>query len=128
MNQQFQNGDVVKVELPRGRNARGVEGIHVMYTTSEEAKCDGAVGTIIDINPVGTHGIPLYLVDFTKNENRWMPPYTRYWIRADFLVLQPVPEVDEAGVSGVADRDTTSTPPIQSADGTTSTPATPPVQ
>jgi hypothetical protein len=121
MNQQFENGDVVKVTMPRGKNARGVEGIHMMYTTSQEAKCDGAVGTIIDIKPDGTHGIPLYLVDFTKNENRWMPPYIRYWFRADFLVKQPVPEMDESGVSAVADRDTTSTPPIQGTDGTTPT-------
>ena len=78
-------GDVVQVEMPRGKNARGVEGIHVMYTTSQEAKCDGAVGTITDIKPDGTHGIPLYLVDFTKNENSWMPPYSAYWIRSDWL-------------------------------------------
>lgn len=113
MNQQFDNGDVVKVVMPRGKNARGVEGIHMMYTTSQEAKCDGAVGTIIDIKPDGTHGIPLYLVDFTKNENRWMPPYTRYWFRADWIVKQPVPEADESGVSAVAERDTTATPPVQ---------------
>ena len=113
MNQQFDNGDVVKVTMPRGKNARGVEGIHMMYTTSQEAKCDGAVGTIIDIKPQGTHGIPLYLVDFTKNENRWMPPYTRYWFRADFIRPEPVPEADESGVNEVAKRDTTSSPPVQ---------------
>lgn len=113
MNQQFDNGDMVKVVMPRGKNARGVEGIHMMYTTSQEAKCDGAVGTIIDIKPEGTHGIPLYLVDFTKNENRWMPPYIRYWFRADWIVKQPVPEADESGVNPVAERDTTATPPVQ---------------
>lgn len=111
MNQQFENGDVVKVTMPRGRNKRGVESIHMMYTTSQEAKCDGAVGTIIDIKPEGTHGIALYLVDFTKNENRWMPPYTRYWFRADWIVEQPVPEADEAGVSATAARQTTSETP-----------------
>ncbi|MCA9833811.1 MAG: hypothetical protein KC435_07705 [Thermomicrobiales bacterium] len=84
----FDIGDVVKVEMPRGKNSRGVEGVHMMYTTSQEAKCDGAVGTITDIKPDGTHGIPLYLVDFTKNENRWMPPYIRYWFRADWIVKQ----------------------------------------
>ncbi len=109
----FGIGDVVKVALPRGKNARGVEGIHVMYTTSQEAKCDGAVGTIIDIKPDGTHGIPIYLVDFTLNENKWMPPYLRYWIRADWLVLQPVPQRDESGVNPVAERDTTVNPPVQ---------------
>lgn len=119
MNQKFVIGDVVKITMPRGTNARGVEGVHVMYTTSQEAKCDGAVGTIIDIRPDGTHGIPLYLVDFTRNENRWMPPYTRYWFRADFLRREPMPETEESGVSGVADRDTTATPPIQGTEGHT---------
>lgn len=111
MNQQFDLGDVVKITMPYAKNKRGVMGIHVMYTTSQEAKCDGAVGTIIDIKPEGTHGIPLYLVDFTKNENKWMPPYTRYWFRADWLVKQPVPEVDESGVSKAAVVDTTEAAP-----------------
>lgn len=113
MKQDFQLGDVVKVVMPRGKNARGVEGVHMMYTTSQEAKCDGAVGTIIEISPEGTHGIPLYLVDFTKNDNRWMPPYIRYWFRADWIVKQPKPAADKAGVSGVAERDTTANPPVQ---------------
>lgn len=112
MDQQFQNGDVVKITMPRGKNARGVEGVHMMYTTSQEAKCDGAVGTIIDIKPEGTHGIPLYLVDFTKNENRWMPPYIRYWFRADFIVKQPVPEADQSGVDVETKRDTAVNPPV----------------
>ena len=108
----FDIGDVVKVQMPRGKNARGVEGVHVMYTTSQEAKCDGAVGTIIDIDVDGTHGIPRYLVDFTKNENRWMPPYVRYWFRADWILKQQ-PQGDTTGVSPVAQRDPTSTPPVQ---------------
>lgn len=112
MDQQFQLGDVVKVTMPRGKNARGVEGVHMMYTTSQEAKCDGAVGTITDIKPNGTHGIALYLVDFTMNENRWMPPYIRYWFRADWIVKQPVPQADESGVNPVAKRDTTANPPV----------------
>lgn len=112
MDQQFENGDVVKVVMPRGKNARGVEGIHVMYTTSQEAKCDGAVGTIVDIQPDGTHGIPRYLVDFTLNENKWMPPYVRYWFRADWIVKQDL-QRDDSGTSGAAKRETTATPPIQ---------------
>jgi hypothetical protein len=108
----FQIGDVVKVTMPRGRNARGVEGIHMMYTTHPEAKCDGAVGTIVDINPEGTHGVPAYLVDFTLNENKWMPPYLRYWFRPDWIVKQPHPEADESGTSGVTRRDITVNPPI----------------
>lgn len=111
MNQDFEVGDVVKVTMPRGKNARGVEGIHMMYTTSQEAKCDGAVGTITDIRPNGTHGIPLYLVDFTMNENKWMPPYIRYWMRADWIVRQD-PQKDQSGTSGAAKRETTATPPV----------------
>ncbi len=111
MNQIFKVGDVVKIVMPQGRNKRGVKGIHMMYHTSQEAKCDGAVGTIIDIKPEGTHGIALYLVDFTKNENRWMPPYIRYWFRADFLEKQPMPEADESGVSTAAVRETHSETP-----------------
>lgn len=87
-------GQLVKVVMPRGKNARGVEGVHVMYATSQEAKCDGAVGEITDIRPNGSHGIPLYLVDFTKAENAWMPPYSSYWIRADWLL--PVKPAESA--------------------------------
>lgn len=106
---QFELGDVVKITMPRGTTKRGVDAIHSMYTTSQEAKCDGAVGTIIDIKPDGTHGIALYLVDFTKNENRWMPPYIRYWFRADFLMKQN-PREDTSGVSVTAQHQTTTNP------------------
>ncbi len=109
---EFSLDDVVKVVMPRGKNNRGVEGVHVMYTTSQEAKCDGAVGTIIDIKPDGTHGIPLYLVDFTRNENKWMPPYVRYWFRSDWIVKQQ-PKRENAGVTPIATRDTTANPPVQ---------------
>lgn len=78
-------GDTVRVALPRGRNKRGVVGIHVMYTTSPEAKFDGAVGTIVDIMPDGTHNIPLYLVDFKGHENRVSIPWTAQWFRDGFL-------------------------------------------
>jgi hypothetical protein len=83
-----------------------------MYTTHPEAKCDGAVGTIVEIDPEGTHGVPAYLVDFTLNENKWMPPYLRYWFRPDWIVKQPHPEADESGTSGVTRRDITVNPPI----------------
>lgn len=81
----FDLGDVVRVAMPRGKDARGVLGVHVMYTTSQEAKCDGAVGEVVDIKPDGTHGIALYLVDFSGFEQKSEPPYTAYWIRADWL-------------------------------------------
>ena len=46
----FQVGDIVRVAMPRGRNTRGVMGVHVMFTTSPEAKFDGAVGVITRID------------------------------------------------------------------------------
>jgi hypothetical protein len=81
----FKVGDTVRVALPRGKNKRGVMGIHVMYTTSQEAKFDGAVGTITDIKPDGTHNIPLYLVDFKDHENRVAIPWTAQWFRDGFI-------------------------------------------
>lgn len=91
----FNVGDTVRVALPRGTNKRGVMGIHVMYTTSPEAKFDGATGTITDIRPDGTHNIPLYLVDFTGHDNRVAIPWTAQWFRDGFL--QRVGEPAKAG-------------------------------
>lgn len=92
----FQLGDIVRVAMPRGRNSRGVMGIHVMYTTSQEAKFDGAVGTIVDIDPIGTHNIPLYLVDFRDHENRVAIPWTAQWFRENWIQLTE--ERPKAGV------------------------------
>lgn len=90
-------GDTVRVQLPRGTNKRGVVTIHPMYVTSQEAKFDGATGTITDIKPDGTHNIPLYLVDFKGHENRVAIPWTAQWFRQDFL--QRVGESAKAGVA-----------------------------
>ena len=65
----FSVDDEVKVTMPRGKSKRGVLGVHVMYTTSQESKFDGAVGVVTDINPRGPYGIPLYLVDFRNHDN-----------------------------------------------------------
>lgn len=81
----FEVGDEVRVAMPRAKNKRGVTGIHVMYTTSPEAKFDGAVGTVTEIDPTGTHGIPLYLVDFTGHENRAGVPWTKQWFRQEWI-------------------------------------------
>ncbi len=81
----FQVGDTVRVAMPRGRNSRGVMGVHVMFTTSPEAKFDGATGTIVDIDPDGTHNIPLYLVDFRGHENRVAIPWTAQWFRENWI-------------------------------------------
>ena len=93
----FEVGDTVRVQMPRARNKRGVMGVHVMYTTSPEARFDGAVGTIIQIDPVGTHGVPLYLVDFSGKENRAAIPWTRQWFREEWI--QHAGEKPERGVA-----------------------------
>src|SRR3712207_7315019 len=65
----FEVGDLVRVDMPKGVNKRGVVGISVLYTTWPEARFDGAVGDVVEINPRGPYGIPLYLVNF-KGQDR----------------------------------------------------------
>jgi len=79
-------GEDVKVKMPRGLSKRGVMGISVLYTTSPEAKFDGAVGTVTEINPKGPYGIPLYLVDFRGHENRVSIPWQVQWFREEWIV------------------------------------------
>jgi len=79
-------GDVVQVEMPKGVNKRGVHGVNVMYQTAIEARFEGAKGTITDISPNGTHGIPLFLVDFSTHDNsRAGLPSQQYWFRELWL-------------------------------------------
>lgn len=78
-------GDTVEVHMPRGHNKRGVWGISVLYTTSPEAKFDGAVGKIVEINPEGPYTIPLYLVDFRDSGNKAAIPWQAQWFREEFL-------------------------------------------
>jgi hypothetical protein len=83
----LQIGDEVKVAMPRGKSKRGVVGISVMYNTSQEAKFDGATGVITEINPRGTYGIPLYLVDFSGHDNsRIGIPWQAQWMRGEWIV------------------------------------------
>lgn len=91
----FEVGDDVRVTMPHAANKRGVMGVHVMYTTSPEAKFDGAVGTITDIDPTGTHGIALYLVDFRGHENRGAIPWAVQWFREDWIRRVAKPETAE---------------------------------
>jgi hypothetical protein len=91
----FEVGDTVRVQMPRALDKRGVMGIHVMFKTSQEARFDGAVGTITDINPIGTHGVPLYLVDFRGHENRIAIPWSVQWFRQEWI--QPVEEKPARG-------------------------------
>lgn len=87
----FAVGDTVRVVMPKGFNKRGVHGVNVMYQTAIEARFEGAVGTITDINPRGTHNIPLFLVDFrTRDNSRAGLPSQAYWFRE--LWLEPVVE------------------------------------
>lgn len=97
-------GDEVKVRMPEGRNNRGVKGVHLMYTTSPEARFDGAVGVITDINPRSTHGIPQFLVDFRNHDNPYIP-WQSQWFRENWL--------ESTGKRGVSDQpeDEAVTPP-----------------
>lgn len=85
-------GEVVKVQMPRGKNRRGTMGISVMYTTSQEAKFDGVKGTVTEINPRGPYGVPLYLVDFNGHDNRTAIPWSAQWFREEWIVSQERPD------------------------------------
>jgi hypothetical protein len=97
-------GAEVKVRMPRGHNSRGVDGVHVMYTTSPEARFDGAVGVITRIDPRGPFGPPHFLVDFSRHDNPWVP-WQAQWFRESWL--------EPTGKPGVGDRpeDQAVTPP-----------------
>ncbi len=89
----FQVGDTVRVALPRGYNKRGIYGISVMYTTWPEARFDGAVGLVTQINPRGPHGQPQYLVDFRQHDNaRLGIPWQAQWFREEWLELVERPQ------------------------------------
>ncbi len=108
-------GEDVKVKMPRGKNKRGVMGISVMYTTSPEAKFDGAIGTIVDINPHGPYEIPLYLVDFKGHENRVAIPWLAQWFREEWIVSaerkdKKVQVADRTAAAGFAQTTTGETP------------------
>jgi hypothetical protein len=81
----FQVGEIVRITMPRGFSKRGVPGISVMYTTWPEARFDGAVGKITEINPRGPNGIPLYLVDFRGQDNRIAIPWQAQWFREEWI-------------------------------------------
>lgn len=93
----FSLGDDVRVVLPRGKSKRGVLGVNVMYSTSQEAKFDGAVGTVTDINPRGPNGIPLFLVDFREHDNsRIGIPWQAQWFREEWIVASKPTKVQTA--------------------------------
>jgi hypothetical protein len=81
----FAVGQKVRVVLPKGNNKRGVHGVSVLYTTSMEARFEGAVGTVKEINPRGLYGLPVYLVDFRGQQNRVAIPWQAHWFREEWL-------------------------------------------
>ena len=83
---EFTVGATVRVAMPRGVSKRGIPGISVLYSTWPEARFDGAVGTIVDVDPRSTYGIPLYLVEFTGHKNRVAIPWQRQWFREAWIV------------------------------------------
>jgi hypothetical protein len=96
---EFFVGDTVRVVMPRGYNKRGVLGVSVLYTTSPEAKFEGATGRITEINPRGPYTVHQYLVDFRSHDNsRLGLPWQAHWFREEWLDL-----VERATTS--ADRD-----------------------
>lgn len=81
----FGMGDEVRVEMPKGVNKRGVVGISVMYTTWPEARFDGAMGEVVEVNPRGPYSVPQYLVSFKERENRVAIPWQSQWFREEWL-------------------------------------------
>lgn len=82
-------GDTVRVEMPKGLSKRGVHGISVMYATWPEARFEGALGSVVEVKPRGTHGIPLFLVDFRGHDNgRMALPWQSQWFREDWIAVE----------------------------------------
>jgi hypothetical protein len=96
----FAVGDVVRVAMPKGLNKRGVVGISVMYTTWPEARFDGATGDVVEINPRGPLGIPLYLVNFRGHENRVAIPWQSQWFREEWLAGAGEPRTEKPAKAG----------------------------
>lgn len=83
-------GDVVQVFMPRAHNKRGVWGISPLFTTSQEAKFDGATGRVIQLQERGPYQIPLYLVDFSEFDNsRIGIPWQAQWMREEWIEPNP---------------------------------------
>jgi hypothetical protein len=83
---EFLVGDKVKVRLPQGYSKRGVFGISVLYSTSPEARFEGAIGTIKGVNTRGPYTNAQYLVDFRGQDNsRLALPWQAHWFREEWL-------------------------------------------
>ncbi len=98
---EFIIGDIVRVEMPRGYNKRGVLGVSVLYTTSPEAKFEGAVGRVAEINPQGPYMVHQYLVDFRGHDNsRLGIPWQAHWFREEWLALVERASVEAGATAG----------------------------
>ena len=94
---EFQTGDIVRVEMPRGYSGRGILGISLLFSTSPESRFEGAIGTVTEINPVGPQMVHQYLVDFRTHDNsRIGIPWQAQWFREEWLALKERPEASTA--------------------------------
>ena len=85
---EFFNGDIVRVQMPRGYTGRGLLSISLMFSTHPEARFEGAVGTVTEINPIGPYTVHQYLVDFRTHDNsRIGIPWQAQWFREEWLEL-----------------------------------------
>ena len=83
---EFFVGDKVRIDLPHGYSKRGVLGISVLYATSPEARFEGAVGTVTEVNPIGPYSTAQYLVDFRETDNsRLGIPWQANWFREEWI-------------------------------------------
>lgn len=96
----FVVGDRVRVDLPKGKNKRGVVGISVLYSTSPEARFDGASGDVAEIDPRGPYGIPLYRINFRDHDNRVAIPWQSQWFREEWLATVGERPKQPLGVAG----------------------------
>jgi hypothetical protein len=109
----FAVGQAVQVQLPKGNNKRGVHGVSVLYTTSMEARFEGATGAVTQVNPRGPYGLPVYLVDFRGHKNRVAIPWQAHWFREEWLTaVEPAAarEVRADQAAAVAAQGTERTP------------------
>lgn len=96
---EFVNSDVVRVQMPHGYSKRGVYGISVLYSTSPEARFEGALGTVTMVNPRGPFAAPQYLVDFRSHDNAKLGlPWQAHWFREEWLDLVERTSGADAGV------------------------------
>jgi hypothetical protein len=85
---EFFKGDIVRVQMPRGYTGRGLLSISLMFTTHPEARFEGAIGTVTEINPIGPYTVHQYLVDFRTHDNSKIGiPWQAQWFREEWLEL-----------------------------------------